>query len=241
MIRNFLSVLIIFLIVTARASSQDMGLEILGVKANPYSGPYPLLTLDTLENATSIEDIYTRFKKEWVESYDQVTISSVCGDEIKSAIGPDDILTQEQKMLISQADLNCDVHITIDYTPNNSLSYNPPRQLKYFLKFNPIYEAKLDNGLTSLKPYLLENASKINNSENVKLAKARFTVLEDGSISDARIVTSAESAQVDEFILNTLCSMDNWSPAQDRNKRNIAQEFELSLGTDLLRCDYYAN
>lgn len=237
--RNFLTLLLTFL--AGAGFAQAAGFNVFGTLTNPYSEPYQLLTLDTLSKASTLRDINAKYRPDWVASYISVEIATTCAGSVRKAVSKDDVLTGEQLELLKTATPGCKIDVEVDYIPANNLTYNPPRTLGFSLRPAPIFEAKFPGGAPQLRRYLRENIlDEIStaNAGSVKLAKVRFTVTESGQVTDVRVFESSGEETVDNLILEAICNMPAWQPAKNAKGGEIPQEFEFSMGTDLLRCDY---
>lgn len=236
---TFLS-LIVFLFTTS-ACCQEVGFDVFGSITNPTKGPYPVITLDTLLEASRLQDLYARYPSSWIASYRSVEISAICDGKIKKASGSDDRLTKEQLALLHCADADSRVELTIDYIPKNNLQDNPPRKENFLLRAMPIAEAKYPGGMAALKAYLRENIlNKIDDPSlsGVHLAAVKFVVNEEGQVTDAHIYKSSQVDVIDTHMLEAICKLPKWKPAEDANGRKISQEFEFRMGASMLYCDY---
>jgi len=220
---------------------QEMGYDVFGTLTNPRSGPYSLVTLDTLKTAKTLADIDARYRPSWVARYIAVEVASTCGERVKRAVGTNDLLTHEQMDILKMADLGCRIDVEVDYIPRNTLKDNPPRKMNFSLTVIPIVEAKYPGGYQQLKAYLKEHIiAEITSTtaEPIALAKVRFNVNAQGQVADAQISQTSEDREIDKLILEAICNMPKWQPAENAKGLAIAQEFEFSMGTSLLRCDY---
>lgn len=230
-----------FLLLSFSGFSQTVGYDIFGTQTNPYRGPYSILTLDTLATATNLKDLYARYRANWVDRYIAVAVSSNCADQNEKAMGQDDTITKEQMHLLRKADFGCNIDVAVDYIPENNLNDNPPRTMTFSLRMMPLYEAKFPGGAIQMKKYLKENTLdqlSLTNEEQIKLVKIRFNINEEGQVADAQVFTSSEEEQTNQLLLAAICNMPKWEPAKNAKNQKITQEFEFSIGTDLLRCDY---
>ena len=238
--KNTFASLMLFLLVYP-VFSQEMGYEVYGTLTNPYAEPYSLLTLDTLKGARTLSDINTRYRSDWVARYIAVEVASTCKEGVKKAISTNDILTHNQMDILRTADVGCNIDVEVDYIPKNTLKDNPPRKLAFSLRIVPIYEAKYPGGQQALKVYLKENIIEeilTEKGRQLELAKVRFNINEDGHVSDVQIFKTSENDEIDQIMLKAIGNMPNWSPARNSKGESIIQEFEFSIGTALLRCDY---
>ena len=232
---------LVFLLLAFTGLSQPVGYDVFGTLTHPFASPYSLVTHDTLKDARTLKDIYARYRSSWVANYISVAISSTCQGVVKRAVSTNDTLTLEQMNLLKRADAGCSIDVVVDYIPENSLKNNPPRKMNFSLRPVPIFEAKYPGGPQQLNLYLKENIMDkipVTTVEQIELAKVRFNIDEEGKVVDAQVFQTSEEVGVDDLIIDALCNMPKWSPAKDSEGKKITQEFEFSMGTDLLRCDY---
>ena len=66
------------------------------------------------------------------------------------------------------------------------------------------------------------------------LAAVKFTINEEGKITDAHIFGSeyqtSKNEKIDELLLETICNMSTWKPAEYANGTKVKQEFVLTVG-----------
>ena len=232
---------LMFLLFSCTVFSQFSIYELHGTQTNPYASPYSLLTLDTLQDAQVIGDIYGKYRSDWVDSYIKVEVTTICNGVNQTATSPNDTLTQDQLTLLREAEANCSVNITIDYIPSNELTYNPARTMAFTLRPVPIVEAKFPGGNQHLQTYIEKYiVNKISPSilEQIQLASVQFSITTDGQTADAQIIHNSGNDEIDQLILAAICDMPYWQPAKNVEGLTVAQTFQFNMGTDLLRCDY---
>jgi TonB family protein len=81
--------------------------------------------------------------------------------------------------------------------------------------------------------YLKENAiNKISEttSKELKQGIVRFTVNEEGTITDAKIFKTSGDLNTDKLLLEVINKMPKWRAAEDSNGIKVKQEFEFSVG-----------
>lgn len=238
---KYLLASLLVLLFSFSTSAQQMGYDVFGVATHPYAEPYQMVTLDSLQEAKTLSDVNARYRGDWVARYISVALTTDCDGTKREAVGPDDVLTPQQLELLHQAGPNCKVDVLVDYIPDNKLQHNPPRQMNFSLRIMPIFEAKFPGGTQQLKAYLKKNFHDeilAAGMDPIKLVRVRFQVGQEGQAADTRIVQSSGNSGVDQLIENAICNMPIWLPAKDAQGRAITQEFEFTMGTDLLRCDY---
>lgn len=234
--------LIILLISWIPVDGQKMGFDMLGTTTNHHKVEYGIVTLDTLEGATSLSDLYERFRSSWVEKYRSVTMTSSCNNKKEVTVLKNDHLSTKLLAMLRSATSPCNVHVLVDYIPRNSLKDNPPREMDFTLTIIPIFEAKYPEGKERMESYLREHIlEQIKEFSDVPVdfAKVSFKVDVDGRIIDVQLEESTDQADLDQLMVNAICKMPEWIPAKNAAGVTIQQDFEFTMGTDLLRCDYY--
>ncbi|MEM7040026.1 MAG: energy transducer TonB [Bacteroidota bacterium] len=237
--KNFFS--LIFILLATTSFAQHNYFDVFGTHYITNSGPYFLVTLDTLNDAQRLEDINARFPTKWVDRFLSVEITATTNGITRQAISTDDQLTVQQMGLLKSAGPDTEVSVKVNYIPENSLQDNPPRQMDFGLKMLPIVEAKFPGGTTDLKSYLKQNTlDKIDDTdfEKIKLAAVRFDIDENGKVARAQLLESSADQQVDQMMLDVICNMPTWKPAKNAAGESISQEFEFRLGKHVARCDY---
>ncbi|MEO0876526.1 MAG: TonB C-terminal domain-containing protein, partial [Bacteroidota bacterium] len=232
---------LLFLLFINSVFSQSTIYELYGTQTNPYASLYSLITLDTLKDARTLKDIYANYRPDWVANYIEVVVKTTCNGVDKTAASPNDTLTQNQLTLLRQAVADCNIEITVDYIPNNELTYNPARTMTFSLRTMPIVEAKFPGGKEQLQSYLEQHiVNKISPStfEQIQFTSIQFNITKDGQVADVLLIDKSDNSEVDQLLLTAICNMPQWQPAKDVEGANIIQSFQFNLGTDLLRCDY---
>lgn len=235
--KYFLSVIFLF-VLNIPSWSQEPGIEIFAAGADPFAEPYSLVTLDTLENAKTIKDIYRVFKSSWIQEYRSVKMEIENGKEKKVFFSKDDHLSAAQLNALKNTMTPCKIHFTITYLPKNQLKDNPVRTMEFTLRWIPVSEAKYPGGISFLTSYLKENLFTSEDFSEISFAKATFLIDTKGKVQDIKILQSSGNAQLDEKFISSLQKMGNWQPARNADGIPIERTFEVNLGTDLLRCDY---
>lgn len=240
MMKNYLATLMVLLL-TVSGYSQEIGFTLFGTHTNPYSGPYSLITLDSLQDAKTLRDLYSHYRPSQVARYITVEISSACQGKISKSVSTDDALSPAQLDILKRADKGCIIDVVVDYIPNNTLKDNPPRKMSFSLTMVPIIESKYPGGSEQLKAYLKEqmiDQIPASIAAEIPLAIVRFTINREGKLTDAHLFKTSGVETIDTLVLEAICNMPTWSPAKNASGKIIAQDFEFRMGTDLLRCDY---
>ena len=195
--------------------------------------PSPSITKEEVRKAHALIDLNKHYKPSWVREYISVEISTHHQGNIKKSTGKNDILTQEQKEQLNSADVNTEIAVKVKYIPENTLKQNDPKEFNFSFKIDPDREATYTGGQQQLKKYLKENAidkvSKTNFRQH-HVTALKFTITEEGAIVDAYVFEPSKDEQVDELLLDAICNMPNWQPAEYANGLRVRQEFALTVG-----------
>ena len=155
------------------------------------------------------------------------------GKEIK-VLSNNEVLTSEQKRILSIADMNSDIAVNIDYKRKNSITGDIEiSKMNYVSTLVPNVEAEYVGGKERMNQYLKENlVSKISTIDNLKMifAAVRFTIDEDGEVINAKISQTSKDEKTDKLLLQAINNMPKWKPAEDSNGKRVKQEFEFSIG-----------
>lgn len=195
--------------------------------------PYLSLTKEQLKEAKTIMDLNVKYKPSWVRTYHSVEVLASHNGTIKSAISKDETLSQEQKDLMNMADAGTDITVKVHYLPENTLTHNEDKMMDFTFAVSPEKEAKYPKGQAQMMQYLQENAINQIPADlftGYKLAALKFTVTEEGEITNAHVFESSRDEKVDALLLETIRKMPCWIPAEYANGHKVKQEFALAVG-----------
>ncbi len=199
------------------------------------------MSRQVLNNAKLVSEIVPGYPLNWINSYVAVEILVTTNKKIVKAVGLNEVLTTEQKTILRKADPGSEVVVNVKYkykepasnemldkemhtsvtsvsgnttvAPENDASYKGgyPQMVKYFNKYGilPIFERG---------PKALQQAV------------VGFTVNEEGTIRNTKIVSSSGDAQTDVLLLESIAKMPIWIPAKDMNGSKVQQEFIFNVG-----------
>lgn len=213
-------------------SSQDNVTDSFSYEVNKVYKPLSI-SKEQLIKAITIADLNEHYKNSWVREYNSVEIIASNKGTIRKVVNEDDILSQEQKDIMNMADVGTDITVKVLYIPENTLTHNDIKDFKFSFMVNPEIEAKYSGGQDQLMQYLKKNAiDKIPDSsfEGYELAAVNFTITEEGQIIDAHVFETSKDDKIDALLLETICNMPTWSPAEYANGTKVKQEFVLTVG-----------
>lgn len=196
---------------------------------------YPPLSVskEKLQAAHNLSDLNKHYPSSWVKEYVSVEISGHIEGRVRKVMGENDVLSREQKDLMNKVDVGSEIEVNVRYLPENNLKDNEEKEFNFSFMVNPEIEASYIGGEQQLREYLKVNAiDKI--AEGVftgyDLATVKFTIDEDGNVSDAHIFWDFKDDSIDSLLLEAVCNMPTWKPAEYANGLRTSQEFVLTVG-----------
>jgi TonB family protein len=187
---------------------------------------------DKLGNAELMGDIIPYYPEHWMDTIISSRISVSSQKNIKAAFRDSDRLSDEQKILLKSLDVGTDLDVQIKYGTKNSVTGQPEEHMmKLTITVMPESEAAYVGGYPKMSKYLWDHAiTKINpnTSEDLREARVRFEVDQEGMVRNAQIVISSGNTAIDQLLLDSISNMPAWKPAES-NGRKVKQEFEFSI------------
>lgn len=199
--------------------------------------PYISISKEKIKIAHTLCDLNSKYKASWIREYKSVEIIAYKSDNKIKAISKNDTLNQQQKDLLLSADPFKNISVKIQYLPENTLTHNEIKEMEFSIEIAPEVDATFVGGQKQLKKYLLEHAiNKISDDsfQNYDLAAIKFTVSETGKIQDAHIVKEVfrkpKDEKTDQLLLDAICNMPDWKPAEFSSGIKTKQEFAFTVG-----------
>lgn len=224
--------LLFFLAVPLLCSSQSTSIDELPYQVSRIHS-YISMTKEKLQKAQTLVDLNRHYKPSWVRTYLSVEVTTTYQGKIQKAINKSDTLSREQKNIMEMADPGSEISFKIKYIPENTLKNNESKELDFRFTVDPEQEASYPGGQQQLRKYLQEKAiAKIPDGrfQDFDLATIKFTVNEDGEISNAHIFWPFKDEKVDQVLLDAIRTMPCWTPAEYNNGLKVKQEFALLVG-----------
>jgi len=232
-IKNKLIVLLSIALVFPHLGASQDGLDFeLNYEIN-RTYPSHSITKEKLNEAHTLIDLNRYYKSSWVKEYISVEVLASRRGKIKKVVSKNDTLSQSQKDLINTADVGTDISVNVRYMPHNTLKHNDIKATNFTFTVEPESEAKYIGGAQQLKQYLKENAmDKIPDAifRVHHLTAVKFTIDEVGQVVDAHVFESSKDEKTDELLLETICNMPSWKPAEYANGTKVKQEFVFTTG-----------
>jgi len=201
---------------------------------------YPSLSItrDNLGEAHLIGDLSKYYKPSWVKEYISVEIMTSVDGTLTSISSINDIITPAQEELMANADVGADIKVKARYMPENNLTHNVAREMGFTFTVEPEKEAGYAGGKKRLKEYLKQNIlDKVTHSSFKKhhLTAVNFTIDEEGDVVNIHVAESSNDQRIDEVLLETICNMPQWIPAEYADGTRAEQDFVLAVG-DMRSC-----
>lgn len=168
-----------------------------------------------------------------------VEITTISNGTKHTAKSNSDILTAEQKNLLTNANLGSDVSIAIKYQYKNKADdqYGPRKQTVLCtgsVTVVPETEAEFPGGFKQLSNYVTTNIvgdkTEKTGLQKIERAAVKFTITEEGKVTNATLVTSTKDAAIDKLILYAFNRMPGWKPATNSKGEKVKQEIYLPFG-----------
>lgn len=217
----------LLLLVFVNGFSQSLNYEVHGKYEHP-------IKIEVVNKARYMGDIIPYYPVDWIMGYISTEILTTYAGHSFIAIGKNDTLSEEQKKELRNVDLGTDISITIMYYSKNSVTGNPDiRTMHYSATTIPETEAEYHGGKEQLAAYLKANAiDKIPDSSSKQFQDIviRFTVNEEGEVTNALLSGTSGDPETDTLLLETIHNMPGWKPAENAKGKKVKQEFEFRVG-----------
>jgi len=186
-----------------------------------------------LDKINTLTDLNKRYPTSWVKAYISVEISAFKNGIPIKVSGNSDVLNQDQKELLLLADRSSDIDVSVTYLPDNSLKDETPKQYDFKVTVLPDKNADYAEGAAQLIQYLHENSIvniEAGSFTGYDLTAIKFTITEQGSITDIQIALPSKDKKIDEMLVTAISKMPTWKPAEFSNGLKVNQDFILTVG-----------
>lgn len=211
---------------------QSFGYEIQGSQAKPVAQ-------EILAAAKTMTDINPGYPESWIEKEDYISaeIVATCNGKTKKVVGPNNILSVDQRELLAKADLGSDIEVEVKYNSKNIVTEKlVVNTMKFSLRVNPLVDAEFKGGYEQLKEYLKEHTvDKIPEAtaKKIKQASVDFVINEEGKAVDIEVSKTTKDEKIDKLLLETIRNMPAWLPARNSNCVKVRQKFTFTVGMSM--------
>ncbi|HOZ88437.1 MAG TPA: energy transducer TonB, partial [Bacteroidia bacterium] len=190
---------------------------------------------EKLRDVRLIRDVIPGYPVNWISTYASVEIQGTCDGKAMKAITPGEELSAEQKYILKHPDLSGDLVINVRYTYKDPVTKDVENnRMHVVMSIVPETEAHFAGGQDEMKKYLRENGvNKIIETTAKQFQKGlvRFTVDEQGDITNTKIIASSGDPKTDQILRELINKMPKWIPAKNAKGAGLKQDFEFSLGS----------
>jgi hypothetical protein len=198
-----------------------------------------IVTSEKIGKSLMISDFLPDYPHDYFSKLiDYVSVDIICTVQGKTitAANSSDLLTEEQKMNLSRADLGSDVSIRIKFSykdPEDDMrgSNNKIKEMDYIFLLAPHLEAAFPGAYTALTSYLNLNlfnpVSSLSSPDKILNVFVSFSIDENGHIINSELNGSTTNAIVDKMILDVMKNMPLWKPAENLKGEKVKQVFKL--------------
>ncbi|PCJ65304.1 MAG: hypothetical protein COA58_10625 [Bacteroidetes bacterium] len=192
------------------------------------------ITKEKFEDAKSIKDIIDYYPSSWITNYVSVEILVSCKGEELSVIGADDILSKEQKKILSNADIGTDIVINVKHKTSNPITSEvEDHEMNVSMTIIPEKEAEYVEGYDLLVSYLKENSEEYFSQRDfseLDFTRLIFTINKEGMAENIHVERTSGNDEVDAVLVDLIVEMGEWKPAEDAKGSKVEQEFEFTFG-----------
>ena len=191
------------------------------------------VTKDSIQKSKTLKDIKYHYETSWIKDYLSVETSVVKNGNKETLVTKDDILTEEQKKLMLEADNNSEISISIKYIPQNTLKDNQARTMDFNIAIDPAESATFPGGNQKLRDYLKTKAINKVADHDFRihhLTAVEFSINENGDVVEAKVSESSSDKEVDQALLNAICDMPRWSSAKYSDGTSVIENYVLLVG-----------
>ncbi len=187
----------------------------------------------SLIKANKVEDLHRHYKDSWVKEYLHVDVSAFVDGKLLTHTSKDQNLSVDQKQLMLDADRGTEIEVVVNYMPDNTLKHNVAKKFDFAFMVNPEIDASYVGGEKRLMQTIKEDLIDVASWDNLRqfqLAVVKFIVDTDGRIIEPKIFWSSDDEETDAKMIDFVCNMAAWEPAQYDTGKKIAQAYALTIG-----------
>ena len=188
-----------------------------------------------LQNAKSITDIFPKKATNGISDFQNTKIVLLPENKNNTEYGKGEILNPDQLALISLAEYSTNFYLRADYTRKTLNNFQVERNhIIYYMSVIPEKPAEYQNGHSSLINYLKQNSVEetlISSKNDLKPGKIRFTVTQQGEISDVILESTSGHQVIDQTMLNLISKAPGkWNPATNEDGKAVEQDLTFFFG-----------
>lgn len=170
--------------------------------------------------------------------FTEISVTTSAG-KIVAAQSTSDKLTAQQKNILNTADPGTDIRVTLRYKYKDQSadswgSRSNTVEGSTQLTIVPDTEAEYPGGWKQLSEYfaghVIAKMTEPGAVDKVQMAIVKFTISEDGHITNAAIARSSSDTRIDQLLLEALNKMPKWKPAENSKGVRVKQQISIPFG-----------
>lgn len=201
-------------------------------------------TLEPAQTSNMFPQPYRVYPQEYydkVVNYVSIEIATTVQGKSAIAKGPGNKLTAEQKNMLNAADMGADILVKVKYqyqqpSKDEAGPFKEVVEGKLTVTVVPATEAEFPGGFKQITEYFTKNVIHKSGDKNassvIQRAIMKFTVNEEGRITDVKLWQKTEDSKIDKLLLEAMANMPNWKPAADAKGNRVKQKIVLPFGGD---------
>ncbi len=179
--------------------------------------------------------INVRENYERVIDYSSIEIITTSNGNTLTATSNSNVLTTAQKNNLNSADPGSDIRVKLkfyykNWTKKDVNDESKLQEATYVAAVVPETEAAYPGGYSALTDYLVKNILQKASDSAIQKAIVKFTVNEQGRLTDAKLFQASADPKTDKLILDAIQKMPDWIPAKDSKGTNVKQEVSIPFG-----------
>lgn len=192
------------------------------------------VSLEKLTSAKLVGDIIPYYPSSWMTEYISVEILTTYNGSEISAMGPNDVLTVEQKKVFASIDIPAEIEFNVRYKSQNVVTKKIEDRLMN-VSFSVIPEVKAEyiGGYDQMITYLKESSKGKVSAKDFNPANPAtvfFTVNAQGEVGQVELDHGCGDAEIDKLAVELVKSMPKWKPANNSRGVAVKQNFRFVLG-----------
>ncbi len=190
--------------------------------------------MSRLKQANRIGDFVDGFPSDWLTDNINVEITTKYQGQIRRAVSIGEVLSPDQKVMLSSCNLYTAIHVNVKYQIKNAVTHQMDnRSMEIDGTAFPENEAVFIGGEVKLKSYLRMQIEKEISDKgylNVVRALIGFTINEQGSPVDVKVLKTSGSSETDKSLIKIIRNMPIWNPATVKAGNSVKQDFVFNIG-----------
>lgn len=194
------------------------------------------VTKSKLQKLMMLSDFIDGYPVNWISAYTSVEISSDYNGDKVSLMSKNDVLSDEQKKMLSELNIDAGIVVNVKYNTKNVITDALEKsEMNVSLTVIPEVEAEYVGGYKKMIAYLKDNSSDkiaVISDKVVQPSSLRFLIDKTGRAKNVRIIKKSGITEIDNLLIKLIENMPKWNAAKNLKGENISQQFDFRIGAD---------